>query len=190
MAISLVLMEHLLWANPEYRLQSLGFCEARFEVRDGSGRSTCSLRFRASSYGYFVRYAAFKAATSRIFDALQNAANLSTLLCGASGPLCGLLHPRSFKSGTIMFEFALIFYLQNTPLWWSASMPAVTIAMTNHLWSLAVEEQFYLVWPVLIYFCSRSTQVARGLLFYWLRSHRSREPFSCRTAHPSGQLIR
>lgn len=41
-------------------------------------------------------------------------------------------------------------YLQNTPLWWYGHINGLVANFTSHLWSLAVEEQFYLVWPMVI----------------------------------------
>ena len=44
----------------------------------------------------------------------------------------------------------LLTHLQNTPLWWSHPVPGPVAADTLHLWSLAAEEQFYLVWPLVV----------------------------------------
>ncbi|MBX6313918.1 MAG: acyltransferase [Isosphaeraceae bacterium] len=40
-------------------------------------------------------------------------------------------------------------YTQNTPLYWSAQAPRLSPYL-DHLWTLAIEEQFYLIWPALI----------------------------------------
>jgi peptidoglycan/LPS O-acetylase OafA/YrhL len=41
-------------------------------------------------------------------------------------------------------------YLQNTPLWWNNIHGGKVAAASSHLWSLAVEEQFYLAWPLIV----------------------------------------
>ncbi len=45
----------------------------------------------------------------------------------------------------------LLGYLQNTPLWWHPPQHGAVIDLTLHLWSLAAEEQFYFVWPLLVF---------------------------------------
>jgi peptidoglycan/LPS O-acetylase OafA/YrhL len=45
-------------------------------------------------------------------------------------------------------HWALLFYLQNTNI----AGPFYTFGILDHFWSLAVEEQFYLVWPLIVFF--------------------------------------
>jgi peptidoglycan/LPS O-acetylase OafA/YrhL len=47
--------------------------------------------------------------------------------------------------------YVLLFYLQNTPVWWHGSQSTPIKDLTGHLWSLAAEEQFYFVWPFIVF---------------------------------------
>ena len=44
----------------------------------------------------------------------------------------------------------LLTYLQNTPFWWGSPVPGALANDTLHLWSLAAEEQFYFLWPLVV----------------------------------------
>jgi peptidoglycan/LPS O-acetylase OafA/YrhL len=48
-----------------------------------------------------------------------------------------------------------MFYAQNIPMFWANGFNAAP-HMIGHFWSLAVEEQFYFVWPCLIFFLSEA----------------------------------
>lgn len=47
-----------------------------------------------------------------------------------------------------------IFYVQNYTMAWNGFM-YVPGQEFGHTWSLAVEEQFYLLWPLVVFFCNR-----------------------------------
>ena len=69
-------------------------------------------------------------------------------------------HPTDLTASRPLLILAA--YLQNTPLWWSGHIPSHVADFTSHLWSLATEEQFYLVWPLIVVLI----RSRRGLL--WL----------------------
>ena len=68
----------------------------------------------------------------------------------------------------------LLTYTQNVPLYWSSTAPQFA-SYLMHTWSLAIEEQFYLIWPLLICLVGRRGVVplSLALLFasVWARAH-------------------
>ncbi|MBZ5661985.1 MAG: acyltransferase [Acidobacteriia bacterium] len=60
------------------------------------------------------------------------------------------LHPGELQLIEDRNKFVYIFLLQN--LWYGAVVGPKVVAVT---WSLAVEEQFYIAWPWLVFLCSR-----------------------------------
>jgi peptidoglycan/LPS O-acetylase OafA/YrhL len=145
-AIGLVLMVHLLWANTETSSSLIRFAG---RVRT-AGWLGVDLFFALS--GFLI--------TGILFDSLHSnhyfknfyarrILRIFPLYYGVILVLFVIFHPHGFAQSRPLF--LMLVYLQNTPLWWNGVDPLTIAGTTNHLWSLAVEEQFYLVWPILIF---------------------------------------
>ena len=48
------------------------------------------------------------------------------------------------------YGWMLAGFVENTPVWIGRAVPGPVEALAGHLWSIALEEQFYLVWPVMV----------------------------------------
>jgi peptidoglycan/LPS O-acetylase OafA/YrhL len=144
-AISIVLLFHLLASSPQTNSRALDFVVRAL----GAGWVGVDLFFALS--GFLI--------TGILFDTLQTShyfknfyarrfLRIFPLYYGVLLVLLILFYPAHFDQGR---PFLLLFaYLQNTPPWFRCS-PTTVVQLTGHLWSLAVEEQFYLVWPVLVF---------------------------------------
>jgi peptidoglycan/LPS O-acetylase OafA/YrhL len=61
-------------------------------------------------------------------------------------------------------QWLLLAYLQNTPLWIGHAIPHPLADFSGHLWSLALEEQFYLAWPLLVLLLRDRRRLMRAAL--------------------------
>lgn len=66
-----------------------------------------------------------------------------------------------------------VFFLRTLPLpgtWSGQTLSGVSGLQLNHLWTLAIEEQFYLVWPVVVYALRTRRRIAAAAAAGWVLS--------------------
>ena len=157
-AILLVLLFHLLWSNSETGSRIMNAVVA---LR-GAGWVGVDLFYALS--GFLI--------TGILFDSLGGAhyfrnfyvrrvLRIVPLYYGVATLLFLLVEFKLHEAAGRPFAL-LLAYLNNTPLWWHTQSGKTLIDLTNHLWSLAVEEQFYLVWPFVV-FAVRDRRKLMGL---------------------------
>ncbi len=145
-AILVVLLHHLLWSSPNTGSRLMDVVVA---IR-ASGWVGVDLFFALS--GFLI--------TGILYDSLQDqhffknfyarrVLRIFPLYYGVILVLFVLFHASSQVDKEPLY--LLLAYLQNTPLWWHESGGKELINLTGHLWSLAVEEQFYMVWPLVVF---------------------------------------
>jgi peptidoglycan/LPS O-acetylase OafA/YrhL len=148
LAILMVLGVHLLTANPA---TGIGFYDTVSAIRSGLWAGV-DLFFALS--GFLI--------TGILFDSLHKDAyfrnfyarrvlRIFPLYYGFLLVLICLTHPLHLHWHNM--QYALLTYTQNLGIFfhdYTGYTPAAFVNL-NHFWSLAVEEQFYLVWPVIVY---------------------------------------
>ncbi len=148
LAILLVLIFHLLWSNSE-----TGSRLGNFVVGlRGAGWVGVDLFYSLS--GFLITGILFDSLNGRHYFRnfyVRRALRIVPLYYAVITTLLILVYFHLHTTGLGRPYALLVFYLNNTPLWWHTTGGQPLIYLTDHLWSLAVEEQFYLVWPFVIF---------------------------------------
>ena len=165
LALLLVLIDHLFWANDKTGSRITDFLAA---VRDST---YCGVDLFFALSGFLI--------TGILLDTLQVRPYFETFYARRSlrifplyyaSLLLILLLSHPFHLAWHGWEYYFFTYTANLVLW---HRPALDLGYfnINHFWSLQVEEQFYLVWPLVIYRVRRPetlvriSLVAAGVIF-------------------------
>ena len=109
--------------------------------------------------GYFTSFYARR--ILRIFPIYYLFLVASLLLCTQVPTLARLMAGSlAHLPPTVAQRFSYFLYLQNLPWFWSGPLALGMTGLWGSFWSLAVEEQFYFVWPALVRYLNLA-------LLYW-----------------------
>jgi peptidoglycan/LPS O-acetylase OafA/YrhL len=156
LAILLVLVDHLFWANDHTGHRILDILSA---VR---ASTYCGVNLFFALSGFLI--------TGILFDTLRiphyfrtfyarRTLRIFPLYYGALLALLLLTRPMHFVwSG---WQYYYLTYSTNLATWRAYAPLHLGFFNINHFWSLQVEEQFYLVWPLVIYRVRKPESIAR-----------------------------
>jgi peptidoglycan/LPS O-acetylase OafA/YrhL len=155
-AILLVLVYHLFWSNPVTGSRILDLLQ---QIR---GATYCGVNLFFALSGFLI--------TGILLDTLHSPHYFKTfyfrrslrifpLYYGSLLVLLLLTHPLHFSwSG---WQYYYLTYTANLALWRSDLPLQLGFFNIHHFWSLQVEEQFYLLWPLVVYRVRRPEVLAR-----------------------------
>jgi peptidoglycan/LPS O-acetylase OafA/YrhL len=155
-AILLVLVYHLLWSNPVTGSPILDFLQ---QIR---GATYCGVNLFFALSGFLI--------TGILLDTLDAPRYFQTFYARRSlrifplyfGSLLALLlltRPLHFAwSG---WQYFYLTYTANLALWRTQIPLQLGFFNISHFWSLQVEEQFYLLWPFVVYRVRQPSSLAR-----------------------------
>src|ERR1700722_19675697 len=155
-AILLVLIYHLFWSNPVTGSRFLGFLQ---QIR---GTTYCGVNLFFALSGFLI--------TGILLDTLdrpryfqmfyaRRSLRIFPLYFGFLLVLLLLTRPLHFSwSG---WQYFYLTYTANLALWRTHIPLQLSFFNITHFWSLQVEEQFYLLWPFVVYRLRRPETLAR-----------------------------
>jgi peptidoglycan/LPS O-acetylase OafA/YrhL len=159
LAILLVLADHLLWANRNTGSRLLDLFQ-EFRVA-----AYCGVNLFFTLSGFLI--------TGILIDTLsvphyfrtfyvRRALRIFPLYYGSLGALLLLTHPFHFQWNG--WQYYYLTYTENVALWRSSVPLDLGRFNINQFWSLQVEEQFYFIWPFIVFRIKRPASLARVAL--------------------------
>ena len=123
-----------------------------------SGYLITGILLREAATSTFSVAAFYRRRVARIFPALFCMLFVTSILCVAVMLPGELIRYAKSLAATTLFSSNMLFYAEA-----GYFEPAARLKPLLHTWSLAIEEQFYIFWPLLIILLSRTT----GRYFRW-----------------------
>jgi peptidoglycan/LPS O-acetylase OafA/YrhL len=179
LAILLVLAHHLLWSNPVTGSHWLDLIQ---RVQAGTYAGV-NLFFALS--GFLITSILLETlAAPHYFRTFytRRCLRIFPLYYGSLAVLLLLTHRLNFHWNGWQYYF--LTYTQNLPLWRMSIPWDIGKFNINHFWTLQVEEQFYLVWPLIVYRLKRPAMVAGVALAATLPILALRVAFVLLRGHP------
>jgi peptidoglycan/LPS O-acetylase OafA/YrhL len=155
-AILLVLVYHLLWSNPVTGSPILDFLQ---QIR---GATYCGVNLFFALSGFLITGILLDTRDApRYFQTFYARRSLRIFPLYFGSLLALLLLTRPLHFAWSGWQYFYLTYTANLALWRIQVPLQLGFFNISHFWSLQVEEQFYLLWPFVVYRVRRPLAIAR-----------------------------